>query len=184
MHVIDYVIYGLWIVFWMAWLVAGLSAKRAAQSRMGQFLGLRIAVFVIAYLLIRFGVLKGHHAIVSSPILQAIGAVLFLVGLALAVWARVNLGRNWGTPMSEKMDAELVTAGPYRYIRNPIYSGIILAAIGTSVAISWYWLVAVVLMGAYFVHSANVEEQTMQRLFPNTYPEYRRSTKKLIPFVF
>jgi protein-S-isoprenylcysteine O-methyltransferase Ste14 len=121
---------------------------------------------------------------VSSPILQAIGAVLFLVGLALAVWARVNLGRNWGTPMSEKMDAELVTAGPYRYIRNPIYSGIILAAIGTSVAISWYWLVAVVLMGAYFVHSANVEEQTMQRLFPNTYPEYRRSTKKLIPFVF
>ena len=184
MHVIDYVIYGLWIVFWMAWLVAGLSAKRAAQSRMGQFLGLRIAVFVIAYLLIRFGVLKGHHAIVSSPILQAIGAVLFLVGLALAVWARVNLGRNWGTPMSEKMDAELVTAGPYRYIRNPIYSGIILAAIGTTVAISWYWLVAVVLMGAYFVYSANVEEETMERLFPNTYPEYRSSTKKLIPFVF
>ncbi len=184
MHVIDYVIYSLWIVFWLAWLVAASRAKRAAQSRMGQFVGLRLATFVIVYLIIRFGVLKGHHAIVSSPVLQSIGLVLFLMGLGLAVWARVHLGRNWGTPMSEKVDAELVTTGPYQYIRNPIYSGIILAAVGTSVAISWYWLVAVVLMGAYFVYSANVEEQTMQRLFPNTYPEYRCSTKKLIPFIF
>jgi protein-S-isoprenylcysteine O-methyltransferase Ste14 len=184
MYVIDYVIYSLWIVFWLAWLVAGLSAKRAAESRVGQFLGLRIAIFVIVYLIIRFAFLKGHHAIVSSPMLQAIGMVLFLMGLGLAVWARVHLGRNWGTPMSEKVDAELVTTGPYRYIRNPIYSGLILAAIGTSVAISWYWLAAAVLMGAYFVYSANVEEQTMQRLFPNTYPEYQRSTKKLIPFIF
>ena len=184
MYVIDYVIYSLWIVFWFAWLVAALTAKRAAQSRMGQFLGLRIAIFVVVYLIIRFGVLKGHHAIVSSPMLQAIGMVLFLIGLGLAVWARVHLGRNWGTPMSEKVDAELVTTGPYRYIRNPIYSGLILAAIGTSVAISWYWLVAAALMATYFVYSANVEEQTMQRLFPNTYPEYERSTKKLIPFIF
>jgi protein-S-isoprenylcysteine O-methyltransferase Ste14 len=151
---------------------------------MGQFVGLRLATFVIAYLIIRFGVLKGHHAIVTSPVLQGIGLVLFLMGLGLAVWARVHLGRNWGTPMSEKIDAELVTTGPYQFIRNPIYSGILLAAVGTSVAISWYWLVVVALMGAYFVYSANVEEETMQRLFPNTYPEYKHSTKKLIPFIF
>src|ERR1700677_579819 len=179
MYVIDYVIYSLWIVFLLAWLLAGLSAKRAAQARMGQFVGLRLAIFVILYLLIRFGVIKGHHAIVSSPVLQGVGMVLFLTGLGLAVWARVHLGRNWGTPMSEKMDAELVTTGPYQHIRNPIYSGIILAAIGTTVAISWYWLVAVVLMGAYFIYSATVEAQTMERLFPNTYPEYKRSTKML-----
>ncbi len=184
MHAVDYVIYSLWIIFWVAWLVAATSAKRAAHSRMGQFVGLRLVTFVIVYLIIRFGVLKGHHAIVTSPVLQGVGLVLFLTGLALAVWARVHLGRNWGTPMSEKVDAELVTTGPYQYIRNPIYSGIILAAVGTSVAISWYWLVAVVLMSVYFVHSANVEEQTMQRLFPISYPEYERSTKKLIPFIF
>ena len=94
------------------------------------------------YLVIRFGILKGHRAIVSSPVLQGIGLVLFLTGLGLAVWARAHLGRNWGTPMSEKMDAELVTSGPYQYIQNPIYSGIILAAVGTTMAISWYWLVA------------------------------------------
>ena len=86
--------------------------------------------------------------------------------------------------MSEKVDAELVTTGPYRYIRNPIYSGMILAAIGTAVAVSWYWLVAVVLMGAYFIYSATVEEHIMERLFPNDYPAYKRSTKMLIPFIF
>ncbi|MGP0031075.1 MAG: methyltransferase family protein [Acidimicrobiales bacterium] len=184
MYVVEYFIYGLWVVFWLAWLMAALTAKRAAQSRMRQFIGFRVAFFVIAILIVRAGVFKGHHAIVSNPILQGIGMALFLTGLGLAVWARVYLGRNWGTPMSERVDAELVTTGPYRYIRNPIYSGIILAAIGTAVAVSWYWLVAVVLMGAYFIYSATVEEHIMERLFPNDYPAYKRSTKMLIPFVF
>jgi protein-S-isoprenylcysteine O-methyltransferase Ste14 len=184
MYVIDYVIYGLWVLFWLAWLAAALTAKRAAQSRMRQFVGLRIALFVVLILVTRSGVFKGHHAIVNNPILQGIGMGLFLTGLGLALWARVYLGRNWGTPMSEKVDAELVTTGPYRYIRNPIYSGLILAAIGTAIAVSWYWLVAVVFMGAYFIYSATVEEHIMERLFPNDYPAYKHSTKMLIPFMF
>jgi protein-S-isoprenylcysteine O-methyltransferase Ste14 len=121
---------------------------------------------------------------VSNAVLQGIGLALFLTGLGLAVWARFYLGRNWGTPMSEKVDAELVTTGPYRYIRNPIYSGLILAAIGTAVAVNWYWLLAAVFMGAYFTYSAIVEERIMERLFPNDYPAYKRSTKMLIPLVF
>jgi protein-S-isoprenylcysteine O-methyltransferase Ste14 len=184
MHSIEYAIYSLWAVFWLAWLVAGLTAKRAAQSGMRQFVGFRVVILVILLLVVRSGVFKGHHAIVSNPVLQGIGVALFLMGLGLAVWARVHLGRNWGAPMSEKVDAELVTTGPYRYIRNPIYSGIVLAAIGTAVAVSFYWFVAVALMGAYFVYSATVEEHTMERLFPDAYPAYKRSTKKLIPFIF
>jgi protein-S-isoprenylcysteine O-methyltransferase Ste14 len=184
MYVIDYVIYGLWAAFWLGWLVAALSAKPAAQSRMGRFVGLRVALFVILYLVIREGLVKGHQPIVSAPVLQGIGLALILMGLGLAVWARVYLGGNWGTPMSEKLDAELVTTGPYQYIRNPIYSGIILAGIGTAVGVSWYWGVGVVLVGAYFIYSATAEARIMERLFPETYPAYKRSTKMLIPFVF
>jgi protein-S-isoprenylcysteine O-methyltransferase Ste14 len=184
MHVIDYVIYGLWVLFWLAWLAAALTAKRAVRSRMRQVVGLRLAVFVILILVSRSEVFKGHHVVVNNPVLQGVGMGLFLAGLGLALWARACLGRNWGTPMSEKVDAELVTNGPYRYIRNPIYSGLILAAIGTAVAVSWYWLVAVVVMGAYFIYSATVEEHTMERLFPDDYPAYKRVTKMLVPFVF
>jgi protein-S-isoprenylcysteine O-methyltransferase Ste14 len=184
MYAIDYVIYSVWVLFWLAWLAAALTAKRATRSRMRHFIGLRLAFFVIVILVSRSGAFKGHHTIVSNPVLQGVGMGLFLAGLGLAVWARAYLGRNWGTPMSEKVDADLVTSGPYRYIRNPIYSGLILAAIGTAVAVSWYWLVAVVFMGAYFTYSATVEEHIMERLFPNEYPAYKRSTKMLIPFIF
>ena len=86
--------------------------------------------------------------------------------------------------MSQKIDPELVTGGPYGSVRHPIYSGIILAMIGTTIAVSVYWLVAVALLGAYFLYSAIVEERIMARLFPDSYPEYKRSTKMLIPFIF
>ena len=86
--------------------------------------------------------------------------------------------------MSQKLDPELVTTGPYRLVRHPIYSGILLGVVGTAIAISLYWLVAGVLGGAYFIYSAIVEERNMTALFPHTYPDYKRSTKMLIPYVF
>jgi protein-S-isoprenylcysteine O-methyltransferase Ste14 len=86
--------------------------------------------------------------------------------------------------VSQKADPELVTTGPYKSIRHPIYSGIILAMIGTTIAVSLYWLVAVAFTGAYFVYSAIAEERFMAGRFPGSYPEYKRSTKMLIPFTF
>ena len=142
-----------------------------------------LIVILVILLLVRAGVLKGQEAI-SDPWLQGIGLAVFLLGLALAIWARVYLGRNWGMPMSQKADPELVTTGPYGSNRHPIYSGIILAMIGTTIAVSLYWLVAVVLLGAYFVYSAIAEERFMASRFPDSYPEYKRSTKMLIPFIF
>jgi protein-S-isoprenylcysteine O-methyltransferase Ste14 len=133
--------------------------------------------------LLRVRALKGHAA-TNDPWLQGIGLAVFLLGLALAIWARVYLGRNWGMPMSQKADPELVTTGLYSSVRHPIYSGIILAMIGTTIAVSLYWLVAVALLGAYFLYSAIVEERSMARLFPGSYSEYKRSTKMLMPFIF
>jgi len=106
------------------------------------------------------------------------------LGLSFAIWARVHIGRNWGTPMSQKDDPELVTSGPYHSVRHPIYSGILMAGVGTAVALSWFWLIAVVLAGAYFLYSATVEERNLAKQFPEAYPTYRRSTKMLVPFVF
>ena len=74
--------------------------------------------------------------------------------------------------------------GPYRLVRHPIYSGVLVAGVGTAVALSWPWLIAVVLAGVYFVYSATVEERYLIEQFPDTYPAYRRSTKMLVPFIF
>ena len=152
MHVIDYVIYGLWVLFWVAWLVAALSAKRTARSRMRQFAAVRIVLLVVVIAVLHLGASKIHSGVVGNPLLQGIGMALFVAGLGLALWARVYLGRNWGTPMSEKVDAELVTTGPYRFIRNPIYSGLILAITGMAVAVSWYLFLAAVLASGRLLH--------------------------------
>lgn len=181
MHVIDIVILAGWAVFWVYWLVASIGVK-AGQTGWTRFAGLRVGVVLIILLLLRVKAFKGHAA-TNDPWLLGTGLAVFLLGLALAIWARVYLGRNWGMPMSQKADPELVTSGPYSIIRHPIYSGIILAMIGTTIAVSLYWLVAVMVLGAYFLYSSVVEERLMTRLFPDTYPEYKRSTKRLVPFI-
>lgn len=86
--------------------------------------------------------------------------------------------------MTRKDDPELITSGPYRFIRHPIYSGILLAGVGTAVGLNWRWLIAVGLAGVYFIYSATVEERYMAERFPDAYPLYKRGTKMLVPFVF
>jgi protein-S-isoprenylcysteine O-methyltransferase Ste14 len=179
--VVDSVIFAVWLAFWIYWLAASVGVK-AGQTRWTRFAGIRLGIILIVFLLLRVKAFKTHAA-TNDPWLEVIGLAVFLLGLALAVWARVYLGRNWGMPMTQKEDPELVTSGPYRRVRNPIYSGIILAMIGTTIAVSLYWLVAVVVLGGYFIYSATVEERYMAERFPDSYPEYKRSTKMLIPFI-
>jgi protein-S-isoprenylcysteine O-methyltransferase Ste14 len=179
--VVDSVIFAVWVAFWIYWLVASVGVK-AGQTRWTRFAGIRLGIFLIVLLLLHVKAFKTHAA-TNDPWLEGIGLAVFLLGLALAVWARVYLGRNWGMPMTQKVDPELVTTGPYRKVRHPIYSGIILAMIGTMIAVSLYWLVAVVVLGGYFIYSATAEERYMAERFPDSYPEYKRSTKMLIPFI-
>src|ERR1700751_2952362 len=127
-----------WVAFWLYWLIAAFSTKRGhlAWSRE---LRIRVLVIAVVFVLVRLGVFR-HHRANSDPWLAAIGLVLFALGLGFAVWARVHMGRTWGTPISKKEEPELVTSGPYRLVRHPIYSGILLAGVGTAVALSWMWL--------------------------------------------
>ncbi len=171
-----------WGVFWLYWLVAAFFTKRG-RVPWSRELRIRLVIVVLAVLLVRLGAFGGH-VLNTNPWRAGLGLVLFAAGLGFAVWARVHIGRNWGSPMTQKDDPELVTAGPYRLVRHPIYSGILVAGVGTAVALSWLWLIAVALAGVYFVYSATVEERYMTEQFPDIYPKYKRSTKMLIPFIF
>src|SRR5215470_14848569 len=182
MYAVDIVIGVGWVAFWVYWLAASVGVK-AGRTRWARFAGVRVAIILILLLLLRLRVFKGHRVVTTDPWLQGIGLAVFILGLALAVWARVYIGRNWGMPMSQKADPELVTTGPYSRIRHPIYTGIILGMVGTAIAVSRYWLLAVAILGVYFLFSAVVEERTMAKLFPAAYPPYKRATKMLIPYI-
>jgi protein-S-isoprenylcysteine O-methyltransferase Ste14 len=182
MQAIDIIIGVGWIVFWAYWLVMAFTAK-AGRSRWTRFAAVRVGLILVVLFLLRRRFLADHKAETHNPWLLGIGLAVFVLGLALAVWARVYLGRNWGMPMSQKADPELVTTGPYSKVRHPIYSGIILAMVGTAIAVSPYWLIGAVIISAYFLYSAVVEERTMAKTFPEAYPPYKHATKMLIPYV-
>jgi protein-S-isoprenylcysteine O-methyltransferase Ste14 len=181
MRAVEVVFAVVWAAFWLYWLVAAFSMKRGTVP-WSRELGIRAVIVVVVIILVRFGAFR-HDGLNTDPWRAGFGLVLFAVGLGFAVWARIHIGRNWGTPMSQKDDPELVTSGPYQLVRHPIYSGILVAGVGTAVALSWAWLIAVALAAVYFIYSGLIEERNMTEQFPDSYPVYRRSTKMLVPFI-
>jgi len=180
MHAVDVVIAVGWIAFGAYWLVAATGVK--AGRAHWRYSGTRVVLALVVLGVLRLRLLRDHPT--HARWLAVVGLVLFLLGVGIAIWARVHLGRNWGTPMSQKDEPELVTTGPYRWVRNPIYSGVILAGIGTALAVNVYLLVVVALVGSYFVYSAFMEEHFLEQRLPAQYPPYKHATKRLIPFVF
>ena len=168
-----------WLIFWVYWLVSAASSKQSVSSGWRTRLTgvTAVGVFVIA------GVLRGGSLAVHSVILSVIGALLFACGIALAVWARLHLGRNWGMPMTQRAEPELVTSGPYRFVRHPIYSGLLTAVLGTALVDNLLGLIVVAVLVAYFYYSGTVEERNLAATFPQAYPEYKSRTKMLIPFL-
>lgn len=179
MHVLRLGIGLTWLVFWVGWLGAALTAKRSTDRRC--FMGPRGVAAIAVLILIRG--LHGDSIDVHSLAVGLVGAVLFAAGIALALWARVILGRNWGMPMTQRAEPELVTAGPYGVVRHPIYSGILLGIVGTALATSLIGLGIAVIVGGFFLYSARVEERNLTATFPSAYPAYRAHTKMLIPFL-
>jgi protein-S-isoprenylcysteine O-methyltransferase Ste14 len=179
MHTLQAAVGIAWIIFWVYWLASAFGAKKRRDGRR------RVPLTGLSLLSVLFliRVFRGGSLGVRSPVLGAIGAVVFVSGIALAVWARVHLGGNWGMPMTQKAEPELVTSGPYRFVRHPIYSGLLAGVLGTALLTNLTGLVIVAVLGGYFYYSASVEEKNLTATFPTAYPAYRARTKMLIPFI-
>jgi protein-S-isoprenylcysteine O-methyltransferase Ste14 len=184
----DIILTILWLLFIAYWLFSALGAKRNLQKNMwARGLGIRLLLVVVIIIFLRLQasehLFRYDVLFVSNALAGSIGLVLCVLGFGLAVWARVHLGRNWGMPMSLKENPELVTTGPYTYVRHPIYSGFLLAILGSAFVVGFAWLISLVIFCAYFVYSAKTEEKIMTKQFPDQYPEYKKRTKMLIPFI-
>jgi protein-S-isoprenylcysteine O-methyltransferase Ste14 len=189
MAIYKLLIFASWLTFIAYWALLARSAKRSVRDKWWwpRELGLRLAIFIL--LLLALHVLRAHHIrlrhylVNVNPIAGFFGAALCSCGVIFAVWARVCLGGNWGMPMTEKADPELVMSGPYAYVRHPIYAGIILAILGSAIGISVLWVIPLFIAGPYFVYGARREERLMAEQFPLQYPGYIKRTKMLIPFI-
>jgi protein-S-isoprenylcysteine O-methyltransferase Ste14 len=181
------IIAGLWLLFVAYWAVAAMGAKRNASPRLWRGgIGLRLVVILLVATVLRSPSLRGfleeaQRSAGRSDTLSWIGVALCVLGFGLAIIARWHLGRNWGMPMSRKEQPELITSGPYAHIRHPIYTGLILAMLGSAMGVDVSWALLLVPVSAYFIYSARREETVMLQLFPEQYAAYMARTGMLAP---
>jgi len=172
-----------WVSFLVYWLISATMAKKSV-NKMSWGAAVRLLLAVLVIVLLRLQFFDHAAGTVHSVPLEVIGVALMLAGMALAVWARVYIGKNWGMPMSHVVGRELVMTGPYCYIRHPIYTGFLLAILGTALAINLYLLILLFAVAIYMGYSAALEERTLAHEFSKTYPKYKAKSKMLIPFIF
>ena len=94
------------------------------------------------------------------------------------------LGRNWGLTVTIREGHELITAGPYALVRHPIYTGLLLAFVGSAMARGeWRGVLAVAIASWTFWHRLRMEESWMRQQFGEAYQAYCRRVAALLPFI-
>lgn len=178
----------IWIALGCFWLLAAMKRKATARAQTPASRLMQAAVVAAAFLLLysqsaRAGIL-GARFVPDSPDTLLAGMIVTAAGAAIAMWARLTIGSNWSGTVTVKEGHELICSGPYRIVRHPIYSGLLLAVLGTAIAIGELrGLVALALGFAGFWWKSRTEEAFMIQEFGDQYARYRREVKALIPFV-
>jgi protein-S-isoprenylcysteine O-methyltransferase Ste14 len=178
----------LWLAWLAYWFFAALHVKRMQRRERSSSLLLNRGLLAIGALLLAFErqplLWLSERFLPLSTAFYWIGLVMLATGLALAVWARRHLGRNWSGIVTVKQDHEFIRSGPYGLVRHPIYTGLLLAILGTAVAIGeWRGLFAFALITVGFVLKFKMEERFMSETFGEQYARYRAEVRSLIPFV-
>jgi protein-S-isoprenylcysteine O-methyltransferase Ste14 len=175
-----------WYIFVIVWIVAGLWVKTTKAS---EPLSARLAYGSLMaagfYLLFShqpaFGLL-GTRFISDAHWVLIAAIVLTFAGTGLSIWARLILGENWSARVTRKVNHELIRSGPYAFVRHPIYSGLLLATIGTAIFVGEYrGLIAVPLVLLSESIKARREERFMMEEFGQTYQDYREQTWFIVP---
>jgi protein-S-isoprenylcysteine O-methyltransferase Ste14 len=176
----------LWILFGLYWLLSALKLKKtkkreAWHERVLYMLPLLAAFFFLSRPEAHYGWL-GARFVPDNPTVGWLGVTLTAAGVAVAFWARWHLGANWSGVVTLKEGHELIRRGPYRTIRHPIYTGILLALLGTAVAIGEVRvLLAVAIAWLSFYLKARREESFLSEEFGPSFAEHRQHTGMFFP---
>jgi len=184
--VYRYLIAGMWISWVVYWLLASWGVKRTERR---EPLGSRL--LHVLPLLFAVALLWGHRVPVAllnerifpwAPWEFWIAALVIALGLLFTVWARVHIGRNWSGVVTLKEGHELVDTGPYALVRHPIYTGLLVAFVGSALARGeWRGVLAVLIAWAALWRKLRLEERWMTERFGEQYVAYCRRVPALVP---
>ena len=184
-NIVMYALWGMWCAYWCAASVRAKPSRRRESWASGAAHGVPLTVAVLLLALPRLpgGALEGRF-VPFEPGLFWASVVVVVLGMALTVWARRVLAGNWSALVTIKDDHELIRRGPYRFVRHPIYSGLLVALAASAVARGeWRGLVGVAIAFAALWHKLGTEERWLTETFGPAYQRYQAEVSALIPFL-
>jgi len=187
MHVTpSEVIVASWTLLALYWLVAAIAVKRTAKRQNPSERMLYIVFMAAGFFLLyqenpNWGPLN-RHFLPNLTWIAWLGSALCAAGVLFAIWARRTIGKDWSAEVQIKEGHKLIRSGPYARIRHPIYTGILLATIGTALIVGEYrGLVANVMFLVGFTRKARKEESFLAAEFGAAFDEHRRHTGFFLP---
>jgi protein-S-isoprenylcysteine O-methyltransferase Ste14 len=177
-----------WGLFTLVWVISAFSVKPTKEHQNWGSRLITVSLMVIAILLLA-GIISvcglNTRILRDTFASQIIGDSIMLAGLVTAIWAHFSLGSNWSAAITFKEGHELIERGPYRFVRHPMYTGMLLMVLGTAIAVGRISaLVAVTVFFFTVWQKLRQEEALLMKRFPEAYQRYMSRTKVLVPFLF
>ncbi len=183
-------LYLIWGSFFGYWFLSSFRSRLNIEwrepfpSRLSYLILLGVAISLLVFDPLILGPLLWRF-FPEGMIIDFIGFAIIVSGLAFAVWARVHLGRYWSARITLAKDHQLIQTGPYRFVRNPIYFGGLVAVLGTAIVEGELrGVLAIVLLVIAFLRKIRLEERYLRERLGSEYIEYQKRVKVLIPFVY
>lgn len=176
-----------WILWLISWFAAAAWSERTVR-RPAVRREVLYRVLTVSGAMLMFGANPGGVR-ADTPLWRvapAIGwllAALVICGFLFMWWARTHLGQLWSSSVTRKEHHHVVDTGPYAIVRHPIYTGLLVAIVGTMlIRVTIITLIGSALIAAGIYVKARVEEAFLRQQLGDSYAAYARRVPMLVPF--
>ncbi|MBV7276626.1 isoprenylcysteine carboxylmethyltransferase family protein [Clostridium sp. PL3] len=182
----------IWSAFWIYWILSAINTRskvrKESSGQKGSQRAFHLIFVVIAFIITFFqfeNIFLWNKIIPHTPSVESIGIIILILSLLFAIWARLVLGMNWSGAIQKVAGQRLVCSGPYKYIRNPIYTGVVFGFLGNFIVFGTIAsLIGFVLILFVYVLKISKEQKFLVEEFGDEYKAYIARSWALIPFVF